>query len=196
MRNVRTAVLLLVSACGSGGTTLPPPEPLEIWTKVTGGPTAFGLSSDTTPTIELASNLPDALFEVSLDGGPSRLVASPYTLTPLADGPHRLEAYASDGLGTRDLTPVSRSWVTDTVPPAVAATFPPPLSATTEARVAVCGTASDDRKLGSVSVNGVSAFSTDGFRTWRAVVPVTTGMNDLRLEATDAAGNRIDVPGS
>jgi hypothetical protein len=53
-----------------------------------------------------ASNLAEARFPVSLDGGGARSVQSPDTALLLADGTHELDAYAVDERGGhRDARP-------------------------------------------------------------------------------------------
>jgi DNA-binding beta-propeller fold protein YncE len=153
------------------------------------------LGNDPQPTFVFKSNLTEARFAVSLDGGSVHLVQSLYTTPPLADGTHELVAYAADDRGHRDETPVAHSWTVDTRAPSVEVTFPTPVSATTEGSIAVRGRASDDRGIASLRVNGAAAHSYDDFASWQAVVPVHEGENPLQLECVDAAGNVIASAG-
>ena len=77
----------------------------------------------------------------------------------------------------------------ETVMPTASITFPPSQSITQADSVIVRGSASDNIAVTAVSVNGVSATSTDNFATWSATVPLTAGANALTVSAADAAGN-------
>jgi DNA-binding beta-propeller fold protein YncE len=79
----------------------------------------------------------------------------------------------------------------DTVVPIVKILFPPapaPALATT-AMLTITGTASDDRRIAGVVVNGVDATSGDGFATWRAQVTLAPGVTAVSVEARDTSGN-------
>jgi len=53
------------------------------------------------------------------------------------------------------------------------------------------GIANDAGGVASVRVNGTSASSSDGFGTWRAVVPLLFGTNRLSLEPWIASSPSI-----
>lgn len=84
----------------------------------------------------------------------------------------------------------------DLAAPKVALAFPPPDGTTDRPTIVVDGTASDDTGVALVTVNGVDATSDDGFRTWRAEVPLVRGANGLVVEARDAAGNTASDTGA
>jgi hypothetical protein len=84
----------------------------------------------------------------------------------------------------------------DVVAPHVAIAFPPADAVTDRGTIVVDGTAGDDVGVAGVTVNGVEATSDDGFRTWRAEVPLALGANGLAAEARDAAGNRASDAGA
>jgi hypothetical protein len=73
-------------------------------------------------------------------------------------------------------------------PPIATINFPPPVSSTDASSITVTGTASDETGVASVSVNGQNASSTDGFATWRAVVPLVAGPNTLTVSTVDTLG--------
>ena len=79
----------------------------------------------------------------------------------------------------------------DLLPPTASFVFPGALSMTDAAQLTVSGRASDDVGVAGVSVNGVAATSIDGFRTWRAVVPLVTGVNVLCAEVRDGVGRVV-----
>jgi hypothetical protein len=84
----------------------------------------------------------------------------------------------------------------DVAPPQVALSFPPADATTDRETIVVDGKASDDVGVVDVAVNGVAATSDDGFRTWRAEVPLARGANSLLVEARDAAGNTASAAGA
>lgn len=62
---------------------------------------------------------------------------------------------------------------------------------TDAAELTVRGTASDPRgrPIGGVTVAGVTASSSDGFANWKAVVPLSLGLNKLGVQIRDADGD-------
>lgn len=78
----------------------------------------------------------------------------------------------------------------DTQAPALEVVFPPSSGLTGRAELSVRGTASDPQSgIASVTVNGVAAATQDGFESWRAVVPLAPGSQELAVVVTDGAGN-------
>jgi hypothetical protein len=73
-------------------------------------------------------------------------------------------------------------------PPGVHIVFPPAPGLTHEAAITVRGTAVLDAGVAAIRVNGVAAQSADGFRTWKATVPLAPGENTLVVESEDSAG--------
>ncbi|MBI5431676.1 MAG: hypothetical protein HZA52_02475 [Planctomycetes bacterium] len=73
--------------------------------------------------------------------------------------------------------------------PQVAIHFPPDGSVTDASTITVTGAAHDEHGVVAVTVDGVAASSNDGFATWRANVPVTQGVHEYRIGATDSLGN-------
>jgi hypothetical protein len=78
-------------------------------------------------------------------------------------------------------------------PPAIAITSPAgDVARTTERELDVRGTASDNKGVASVTVNGAAAaLAPDG--TWSARVPLEAGENTIRATARDAAGNEASA---
>ncbi|HVS99222.1 MAG TPA: S8 family serine peptidase [Solirubrobacterales bacterium] len=75
----------------------PAPAPAPTVT-ITRGPSSLG--NETTPTFEFTSNVP-ASFVCQVDGGTRQGCTSPYTVPPLADGPHGFVVTATDAEGRR-----------------------------------------------------------------------------------------------
>ena len=175
----------LLAACGSGDG-----DSLELDTVLVS--TQHDFDNTGRPTFVFAATLSDASFLCRLDGAEDTVVGDRITLAGLEDGPHRMDVAAFLPDGTIDETPLVLEWTQDTEPPAMAITFPPPISGTDRDVVAVCGTASDGLGIASVSVNGVEAHIADG--TWRAEVPVITS-RALEVVCRDRAGNEVRETG-
>jgi len=94
-----------------------PPSPTDCTppeTSIVGGPT--GTTSDNTPSFDLAADEPGSTFECKVDGG-FAACATPFTTATLADGPHTVQARATDLNDNTDPTPASRSFTVDTRAP-------------------------------------------------------------------------------
>lgn len=62
----------------------------------------------------------------------------------------------------------------------------PPNCATTDAQLKVRGVTRAGLNVSAVAVGGVAATSSDGFRSWAAVVPLSTGTNTLSVDFTES----------
>jgi large repetitive protein len=69
---------------------------------------SFTVSAEATPT-----------YELSLDGAPYGVVASPLTLTGLADGTHTVNLRVIDRAGNISVTPASHTWTIDATAPQI-----------------------------------------------------------------------------
>ena len=105
-------------------------------------------------------------------------------------GTYFIVARVSDGTSTATDTAPGRVTLNPNTPPQVTVLFPPATSLTDAAQVTITGRASDPQGIRAVRVNGVTAGSTNGFLTWRVVVPLTEDLiNVIRVEAEDETGN-------
>jgi hypothetical protein len=112
---------------------------------------------------------------------------------PLVGGDNVITIYSwnSGGAGSSTITV---HFTTDTTPPLVDITFPSTalnFSASTTP-VVLAGSASDDTSLASVmwyNLTTGTSGNTTGTTSWIANVPLTNGSNDVKLVATDDAGN-------
>jgi hypothetical protein len=89
-------------------------------TAVTNGPS--GLTSSASPSFAFTSTKSGSTFECKLDGpgaatGTYAACTSPRTYASLADGSYTFSVRATDGPGTVDPTPATRSFTVDTVAP-------------------------------------------------------------------------------
>ncbi len=150
-------------------------------TSITDGPS--GLEPFASASFSFESNEPGATFACSLDGAPFAPCTSPYTVAQLAQGDHTFAVRAVDGAGHVDPTPATRSWAVDTVAPDVAITSGPGGGETTGPRVWFAFSSPD----------GTLACSLDGAAFGGCASPLglnaAAGPHELRVRATDAAGN-------
>ncbi len=73
--------------------------------------------------------------------------------------------------------------------PAVHIQFPGAVSLVYKDSVLVAGTTTDPQEINNLRVSGIDASTTDGFRHWRAVVPLQPGRNELAVETVDEHNN-------
>lgn len=83
---------------------------------------------------------------------------------------------------TITVNPIVNPPPVDTSTSNVTILFPPP-SATSDSKIIVRGKTATQFNVSSLSVNGVSATSSDNFKTWRAEVPLNVGTNLLQVSA-------------
>lgn len=86
------------------------------------GPT--GDVSDTSATFTFSAN-ETSTFQCQLDGGGFSSCTSPKTYNGLSEGVHTFDVKATDTAGNPDLTPASRTWTVDTVPPTISDSVTP-----------------------------------------------------------------------
>ena len=146
--------------------------------------------SASTAVFEFGSDETGVSYHVYLDGESIGTYGKDLVLEDLAEGPHRLSVKAERANGQADRSHAVHHWSVDTKAPVVTVTFPPPISFVDTGSVAVCGTLVEEGGLVSLTVNGVAAKSKDGFRTWRAIVPVGREM-DIEVTVEDIAGNVV-----
>ena len=142
-----------------------------------------GKISNSTPALAVDSPDPDtASFECSIDGG---AYGPCVVVTPLADGPHTVDARAFDDFGP-DQTPVTQSFEVDTTPPETAINSGPP----------------SETDSTSASISFVS-FDADAVafeckldaEDWRTCTPpanyndLAVGTHDFSVRAIDDIGN-------
>ena len=134
-------------------------------------------------------------FECRIDGGTWAACTSPKSYTSLSEGSHTVEVRATDLGGNTDLSPGSRTWVIDTVPPV--ATMDDP-GQYLKGTVALSSNVTD---TGGTGVDTVGfERSPAGAGTWTPVpaswntTGTANGLYDLRVVATDQAGNSSSLP--
>lgn len=155
---------------------LTPPD-----TEITRGPS--GTVNVASASFEFTTGEATATYVCSLDGAPAAACTSPFTAMQLAQGPHTFSVRGSDAAGNTDASPATRSWTVDTIEPELALTAGPAEGSTSGPRVMFAFTVDD----------GVVGCSLDGSAFAPCVSPqaanLPAGPHELRIRATDAAGN-------
>lgn len=138
-----------------------------------------------------------AAARFSLDGGPWLAYSGPVQIS--AQGAHTVSFYATDAAGN-DSAVDSIAFKIDSQAPLSVITFPTAGQAVSGGSIVIQGTASDGSGSGvsgvAISINGGAWVPTSGVGTWTyAWTPPGPGQHNLRVRATDVAGN-VEDPGS
>lgn len=151
-------------------------------------------SSETSePSILVTGSASDEteLASVTVNGVAAVISGGTFSATiSLNEGVNTLTAVATDAAGntaSSSIAVILSQVVVDTVPPVVAITTPANNSETSEATIAITGTASDDVELAGVTVNGTPAAISGG--NFTVSVALSDGANTITAGATDTAGN-------
>jgi hypothetical protein len=159
-------------------------------TTIDSGPS--GPTNSTGASFAFSADQPGSTFECRIDGGSWSACTSPRDHTGLSQGSHTFEVQATDAGGNTDATPASRTWVVDTVPPSASLTAP---ASGTYVGATVSLTASTSDAGGTGIATEVFEKSAAGAGSWSPVpaswvtAPADDGLYDLRVVATDNAGN-------
>jgi hypothetical protein len=155
---------------------LTPPE-----TSITAGPS--GLEPVASASFSFSSNEPDATFACSLDGAPFAPCTSPFAVAGLGQGEHTFAVRAIDLAGHVDPTPATRTWTVDTIPPDVTISAGPANGSASGPRVSFVFAASDGTLTCSLDGRPFTACASP------AAFSLPAGTHELRIRATDLAGN-------
>ena len=156
-------------------------------TTIEGGPTDGSSTSATTAEFTLSSDEAGAGFGCSLDGDAIACTKGTLRLDGLAPGEHTLSVTASDSAGNVDQSAATRSWTVDTAAPQTTITGGPAngsvlTSTTASFRIA----SSEAGSSASCTLDGTARTCAPGALTLSGLTP---GTHDLRVRATDGAGN-------
>lgn len=161
-------------------------------TLITGGPAEASSTNASTAEFTLGSDEPSAGFGCSLDGTPVACSQGTLRLDGLTPGTHTLSVTAADNAGNVDQTPATRSWKVDTTAPSTTLSGGP-------ANGSVLTSTSASFRLGSSESGSTTTCTLDGRA--RSCAPgaltlsgLTPGTHDLRVRATDRAGNTDASP--
>jgi hypothetical protein len=165
---------------------LAPPE-----TTVTSGPPAS--TPNTSATFTFTSDLPDATFRCSVDGGLYAKCTSPFTLSGLSQGSHTLNVQAVSSEGVVDPSPAAYVWEVDFTDPAEPTIDAPPNGAViSNPSPEIRGTGEPNANV-TLSLGGSTygPIPVDELGAWRYTVPVQLAQGAYTITATvaDAAGN-------
>lgn len=137
-------------------------------------------------TLQLASNVSDAVFHCQVDGGAERTCPSEAPFTGLSDGSHVLTAWAVAPDGNVG-EPSTFTWTVDTKPPTVAFTDPPVQTSQTARFVYTV----DDPDAVVTCTLDSEFLECDP--TSVTVRNLDFGQHIIRVRATDLAGNTVQV---
>ena len=159
-------------------------------TSIDSGPS--GPTNTSNPQFTFSSDDPTATFECRVDVGAFASCTSPYTTPNLPDGPHTVEVRATDPADNTDVSPASRSFTIDTVPPE------------TSLDAAPSGPISDDTptfefssdKPGSTFECRIDAAPFADCATPFTSDELDEGPHTFQVRAVDVSGNRDATPPS
>ena len=152
-------------------------------TTIVSGPS--GIEPVASASFEFTADEPDATFACSLDGAPASPCTSPFTAAQLAQGDHAFAVQATDAAGHVDPSPATRAWTVDTVPPDVEITAGPPAGGTGGPHATFAFAAGEAGATLACSIDG-APFAPCGSPL---SLSLRAGPHELRVRATDAAGN-------
>lgn len=170
-----------------------PPE-----TSISGGPT--GTTSDSTPTFDLAADEIGSTFECRVDAGAFAPCTTPFTTPELADGPHTVEARATDLNGNTDPTPATRSFTVDAIVDPPTDTDAPETTISSAPKRNLKSKKKRVRVEFAFGADEAASFecALDGAAFAPCASPFSTrvgkGRHTFAVRATDAAGNRDGSP--
>ena len=163
-----------------------PPE-----TMVESGPPA---TTQGTSAVFTFSADEQASFECSLDGGAFAACTSPRQYTGLGVGPHTFEVRATDRAGHVDASPAAYLWTVeplpDTTPPDTTIDTGPPAE-TPQNSATLTFSANEQGASFQCSLDGAQYGACTSPHT---VSGLSVGNHQLRVRATDAAGNQDLTP--
>jgi hypothetical protein len=133
-----------------------------------------------------------ASFECRLDGGIFAPCSSPHARAGLDEGSHAFDVRAIDAAGNIDATPARYSWTIDVTPPETSIDAGPadPTNSTT---AAFSFSADESGSTFACSLDGASFAACSSPVEYAGLTP---GAHELRVEATDRAGNADPNPAS
>jgi hypothetical protein len=149
------------------------------------------------PTVTFASSIPNSVFQGRVDGGTFVPVTSPWVLSPLINGDHTVEVFATAPDGSDDPTPASVTFTiqtvtVDTTPPNTTITAP-----VTGASVSATPTVSffaDEPATFEIKID--AGNFTPASSPYAITNPLTPGTHTVQVRAIDLAGNTDTTPAS
>lgn len=147
------------------------------------------LSRDSTPTVVLSANEPSVTYQCQVDGGAWSSATSSTTFQPgtVGDGEHRIDCRARDRALNLEPSPVSTSFVIDTIAPIVAFTTPAPGSLISDDVVTAQFSVQDANAVTSMcAVDATEPAECDESFT---TAQLNDGVHAFTVRAEDAAGN-------
>ena len=185
------AIVLTAPLVSAGGhDDAKPPK-----TRIVSGPS--GPMDDPTPTFEFRSSEKRSKFKCRLDGDAAVRCRSPYTVGPVAEGPHVFRVFAIDRAGNKDRTPAKRAFEfvkpvgpsPDTTPPETAIdSGPDALTAGNDP------TFTFSSEPGAQFRCGLDGGAAEPCASPAAFTDLADGSHAFTVAACDAAGNCDPTP--
>jgi Putative metal-binding motif len=161
-------------------------------TAINGGPAQGSATKQTTATFTSfsAASDPDATFQCKLDrpGSIGTYASCPrsgasFNLT--TNGTYTLSVRGVDPSGNVDLTPATRSWTFDTIPPTLTLTGGPAEGSRVSSTSASFNVGTNEGSM-TCTLDGTTAGCVNGTKSYTSLAQ---GAHTFTLAATDAAGN-------
>jgi hypothetical protein len=186
----------------SYGNLVVSPDSIPPETSVAGGPAEGATTNvrDAAFVLSAADNLTpeeSLALSCSLDGAVFSSCGPRPVFGALSDGPHRLEARATDELGNVDPTPAARQWIVDATPPETSITAGPTEASRTKRRDAIFALAGSDNLTPSNQLAFSCSLDGRAFSKCEAQTVfdrLGDGRHRLEARASDVAGNVDQSP--
>jgi parallel beta-helix repeat protein len=150
----------------------------------------------TSALFSLSANEVGVTFECSLDGAAFAECLSPHLVDGLAPGEHELRVRAIDESGNADPTPASYAWTVqtpDTIAPETTIGPSKPAATTASTTATFDFSANEPGVTFDCSLDGAAFAACTAPRQYTGL---SDGQHELRVRATDAAGNVDATPAS
>jgi large repetitive protein len=157
-------------------------------TSVTSGPPNPASSRDA--TIFISTNEPGAGLECKLDGGSFTVCTSPVGYLGLIEGPHTVQARATDAAGNVDPSPATFSWTVDVTAPNTTIDDGPS-SVTNTGNATLTFSSGDATAVFQCQLDGAGYAACASPRTYAGL---PDGPHTFNVRARDPAGNADATP--
>lgn len=156
---------------------------------ITGSTPSTSLSNLTSKEVSFTGSIDTASFECSLDDKSSVTCTSPYLVSGLSDGAHKISIWGLDAAGNRS-APAILSFAVDSIHPNVVITTTIPSQLITSSMTMEFGFSADESSHFSCSLDSSSFAACTSPQTFFGL---SDGLHIFEVFATDLAGNNSSV---